>query len=240
MSGGCTVAGTLASMSDDDPQPNPDAVLRPAGIPSRTVVSAPTILIASYVYFTWAEIAIEQEELARVARAELLAAGDDAEVGAQLAREYRAAMQAVAAAAHSIDGLYGVLAPPVRVRGVRQRVILERLKLLFDLRKKGSEWLPRFDWLDDLRDSAVHPKFGAEEAEPHPSGINVARENATYTVETAMQAVDLMLEVLAACMAVPKIGEPDAVRWAEGAREGIDRLHARSKASRNQYPPRTV
>jgi hypothetical protein len=215
-------------------------VISPAGITSQAALGTPTIQIRSYVYYTWAEIALEQEELARVARGNLLDATDSAVGSEHLHGEYRAAMQAVAAAAHSIDGLYGVFAPPYRREGPRQRVILERLKLRFALGKKGHTWLPQFDRLDDLRDSAVHPGFVAREPEPHPTGSNVSHENSTYAAEAAVRAVDLLLDVLTTCVASPKPAETDAVTWAKGASDGIAKLTARSTASRQQHPLRTV
>ena len=74
------------------------------------VIPTPQILISHALWSQWGEIAIERENRARWARAELLARhhhGQDA--APQMYAEFLASLVAISAAAHGLDVLYGAL-----------------------------------------------------------------------------------------------------------------------------------
>jgi len=178
----------------------------------------------------WAEVAIEHERLAREAREQLVsdhAAGRTLD----LASELRAAMVALAASAHSLDALYAELAELVgpetvakwdeRRRGGRGAQVAAVLELSVDV--DVAELRPRLKRHFERRDTAVHPRRKSSKPESHPGlpAVAVAREYHDYSVETANESVDLLLDVLMACVESPK---PAVEQWAKDARGSIERL----------------
>ena len=71
-----------------------------------------------------------------------------------------AALVAVSAAAHALDGLYGTVKPLVRTNFAdanRRGQILKTLELGFDVGWVAqTHWASEFDWLYQIRDGAVH------------------------------------------------------------------------------------
>jgi hypothetical protein len=143
-------------------------------------------------------------------------------------REFRGAMVAVTAAAFALDGLYGAVKPllnPPASSAPRQRQILEVLKLGFQLGSKAHEWLPEFDWLDDVRDPAVHHGEAPQAQVSHPEidDLHIAVESRDFSAASAERAVALVLDVVRTCFASPK---PPTGGWVEQRRPAVSRLFA--------------
>ena len=170
------------------------------------------ILISYALWGQWGEIAVEREGTARAARAELVAQHRHGEDPAPaMLTELLASMVAISAVAHALDALYGQLVTAeIRVAGPRddkgrEAHIRECLKRRFDTGKRDRGWVSRFQRLFDLRDAAVHAEVKSLPAVPHPSGVsNAGQVNADYSAEEAVEAVDLMLDVLNTCVQNPE------------------------------------
>jgi hypothetical protein len=142
--------------------------------------------------------------------------------------EWRAAMVAVTSAAFALDGLYGAVKPlvnPPASGAPRQRQILEGLKLGFQLGSKPHQWLPEVDWLDEVRDLAVHH---GEEPRPqvgHPeiADLHIAVESRDFSAAYAERAVALVLDVVKTCFASPK---PSTQEWVELRRPVVNKVLA--------------
>jgi hypothetical protein len=125
--------------------------------------------------------------------------------------ELPAAMIAIAASAHAIDGLYGSVKPlinPPPSKAARHRQILETLKLGFNVGAHANRWLPEVDWLFGLRDSIVHH---AEIFQPVVVTRTTERtvvvggvESFDLTAESARRAASLARDVIETCLANPK------------------------------------
>ncbi len=216
--------------------PRQDAVVRPATIKAQARVNPVTLKIKSHFWIDWAEIAIENEAVARRARLELYP--KDASEG--LRTEKHAGMIAVSASAHALDALYGELRDEIPLpigwstRGRREAEkgkgpprharILETLKLGFAVGKGASQWPPQFKDLFDRRDAALHPREDFHEPVPHPAGTNTAASNVTYRLESAKDAVDLLLDVLSTCAAFPREELPAVTKWAGDMGSSVERL----------------
>jgi hypothetical protein len=92
-------------------------------------------------------------------------------------------------------------------------------------------WRPRIKKLfKQLRDPVVHPSAKAEPAVAHPVLEAAASPvYAKYTVEALRDSVDLLLEILSACVEAPKA---PAEAWAKDSRLLVEGLKARAAAQR--------
>jgi hypothetical protein len=190
-----------------------------------------TILVRTHLWLYWAEIAIDQEDLARQVRQRAIAVTPRGEGFADLiGQETRAALIAIAAASHALDALYGVvkeIVPPLG-SGSRWSKILETLKMGFVIGGSagGGRWASDFEWLFDLRDAAVHFKESQKPTIPHPTGTNTGPENVLYSLEPAQRAVSFLLEVLDTCTRTPR---PPLAAWAEAMRPTVEELEQRRR-----------
>jgi hypothetical protein len=190
------------------------------------------VFMQPHLWVWWAEIAIDQERLAREARAKALRitpAGGETFIEA-LACETRASLIAVAASAHALDALYGVMRDiitPVET-GTRWSTLLETFKAAFNVRghEGGGGWAREFEWLFDLRDSAVHHDEESRESVPHPTGTNVSWANVAYSLESAERAVNLMVDVLDTAVGAPR---PPIADWARDHQHALEALHERRR-----------
>lgn len=198
---------------------------------ARANASAP-LLFRTRLVFLWAEVAIEQELVARLGRAQLVRAHAVGETPYKLKAELQPAMIAVASCAHSLDALYAELAEfvapatlaeweAVRRHG-RWSEIAGLLALAVDA--DVTAWRPRLKNLFvKLRNPAVHPKVNATPPVKHPAlGLNVAPEYATYCVEAVKDSVDLLLLILSTCVEAPR---PSIGAWADDSRPVVDQLN---------------
>jgi hypothetical protein len=198
------------------------------GVQSGEAFGTPTIQMKTHFWLVWMKIAIRHEHSARDARAEALRldrASSGSEFSVALEREMEAAMVAVAACAHALDALYGVIAPMAvddetrsawqRNKTARDRRIFETLKAGFEIAERAQHWSDELEWLFDRRDAAVHPEERWETPAPHPTGTNVSGVQLTYSLEAVERALTFVTEVLQTCFASPRSNRPEVVAWAE-------------------------
>jgi len=171
--------------------------------------------VSTPLWLHWARIARDQTAVARRAA--------DASPNGSVLDEMHRSMNAISAVAHALDGLYGIfrpIAPPFAPGTARHRVILETFKHGFKLGKKGHDWLGEFDWLDGLRDPAIHPEVKFSEPTPTRWG-NVAAEYALYSAESAERALNLLYDVLRTLLGNPKDRFTEG--WAGQVQSGLSR-----------------
>jgi hypothetical protein len=187
------------------------------------------ILMQPHLWLWWAEIAIDQERLAREARKEALGLTSSGEgFGLVLHRETHASLIAISASAHALDALYGVVADittPVRA-STRWASLLETFKATFDVLGPagGGAWAREFEWLFDLRDAAVHHDEENRDSVPHPTGTNTSWASVAYSLEAAERAVALLFEVLETGLGSPR---PPLAAWASDHQHVLDGLRER-------------
>jgi hypothetical protein len=132
--------------------------------------------------------------------------------------EMFAAMVAVAAAAHALDGFYGTVKPlvsPPASTASRGRQVLEALKLGFKIGPHASTWLTGMDWLFKTRDRAVHH----DEVFPTLVSHRVTEETVVFgapeleafSAASAERAAELATTILITCIENPK---PATAEWA--------------------------
>jgi hypothetical protein len=212
-----------------------DVVVGVSAIETSIVVGTPTIAVRTHFWTLWAEIAIEQEAASRRARtaAQQLMAQHSSEAVEMLARELKASIVCVAAAAHAIDAVNAVFktrfADPRRVTWSRNRTprpmqIFETLRSAATLGRATEIWRVELGWLFGLRDAAVHFEEADRDTEPHPLGTNTAPENVRYSSESSQRAVDFLLEVLNRATLSPRARYPEVAKWASTYRIDVERL----------------
>jgi hypothetical protein len=176
---------------------------------AKLTIHQPGIQVKHHLWITWAEIAIAREDDAEASRRAAVAAhtaGRDAAL--DTAAETKAAMQAIAACAHAVDGLYGGVRPLIAVPAsttarwnthsvARHARIRESLARGFRLRNDvAKRWKREFSWLFGLRNAEVHFEERFQQFVPHPVlPTHVAPEIALYSLESSTRAVDLLLDV---------------------------------------------
>jgi hypothetical protein len=175
----------------------------------------------------WADIAIDQERLARDGRADLERGREVGECRPKA--EFHPALIAVAACAHSLDALYGEFAQLVGPVEASKRWAQVAGILELAVERDVEPWRPRLQTLfTDLRNPAVHPKAEGKEALPHPVfEANAPAEYAICTVEAVRESVDLLFEILSACVEAPKA---PVVAWANDTRALVEGLQRRRRA----------
>jgi hypothetical protein len=203
-----------------------------------------TITMSYALWLQWGEIAVEREGSARAARAELVAQHHHGQTySPALYDEFLAAIVAISAAAHALDALYGQLittaiksAGPKTGAG-REAHIRECLKRRFHTGKRDQHWVAEFGWLFSLRDAAVHAEERPLPGVPHPSGVcNSGQMNADYSADTAMRAVDLLVDVLTTCVDNPKPQDKEAEIWATRYNPATQNLVTKLRVSREVRP----
>lgn len=179
------------------------------------------------------KIAHERLREAQDARAQIVTApGYGQQMINGLDDELENAMVAMAAAAHAIDAFYGSVRDRVQLpehllkawedkckRPKRPGRILETLKAGFDLAAKGNVWAGAFPELFQKRDFALHHESEAAAPVEHPTGRTyVSREQGTYTLEAANDAISLAHDVIATCLDSPRPTQPKLVEWVNEAK----------------------
>lgn len=231
---------------DSDGAENRDSGAQPSSPEGRHVRAYPevaevsvtaesaSIKTVSHLWLIWASVALEHASTARRARDAALQASDSTEVSHWMRQEFDASLVAVAAAAHSLDALYGSTAVPQSTRdqwtGRRTRrhgKIREALKLLFETGPVQTQWVTEFEWLFDLRDAAAHAEESPKLTVPHPVGTNTDPNFLAYSTESAARACRLLLTVLRRCADYPRSSQPTAVRWAAAHEPDITDLESR-------------
>lgn len=185
----------------------------------------------------WFKIAVDHELKARALLSSMLDRG----VPDGLSQELEESIVAVAAAAHTIEALYGEVKyripkqkkPKKRylevVRGIALACGIEPLEM--------SRLESSIKWLFDLRDFAVHPYTKPETPVEHPTGANTGVEHAMYNAVQAGKALDLAMELMRHT-AEPLARQSRWVeRWAEDRRPYHDQVIQLQK-SRDEQPIR--
>jgi hypothetical protein len=201
-------------------------ITKTGGATSKAFAGSVTVQIASNFWMKWLEIAAEHARIAREARAraEQAPAGSP-EMGQAFDDELKASLVAVTASAFAIDAWYIAVQPMIPTPQVGKKAgrdawVIETLKAGFKLGPAAARWGSQIKPLYRLRDGVVHHTSIFSEGQPHPTGLsNVAKENAVYTAEEAVRAVDLAVDVMTHCLATPRSRYPDLVTWCE------DRAH---------------
>jgi hypothetical protein len=182
---------------DDDDSDRQDATATPATIEIKVAVPSPSISIRQHGWIVWAEIAIDHEKDARLARE------------TDPTTEHLSGLVAIAAAAFALDALYGVATSLIPIPEVddrsrtcsssgssRPRRVGDRLRRGVSPGKVAESWLERIKELYATRDAVVH--FGEQDAAPvwHPGlQSNTSPESYAWRLEAAESAVELMFDV---------------------------------------------
>jgi hypothetical protein len=192
-----------------------------------------SIEVGTELWLAWADIAIEQADIARVGRAAIALAlrnGEQPEMNAEL----HPAMIATAAAATSLDGFATVLKscgvaiakPAKKGRGSSGRAqwIWETLRAGFTVSSKTNTWPQEIEDLFKLRDGQLHPRtlFGAPVQHPLVDGVTQARK--MYTTEAADNAVRLMREIYKTCSISVQVAFPSLVSRMRGLDKSLRRI----------------
>ena len=175
-------------------------------------IPQPNISIQHHAWYTWAEIAIKHECLARRAH------------DAKDIYEYRPGLVAITSAAFALDALAGV----ARTLGIdasakrRGGEVAERLKRGVMPQKVSAEWPLSIVDLFRERKDAVHFQEASEAPVWHEGlGSSVDPNVLRWGASGARVAVDLMLEVLAGWADHPSAR---VAEWAERHRDGVRAL----------------
>lgn len=185
-------------------------------------------MITTHLWFTWLQVAIERAKAARRVREDMMHLLDEGkQIADLLSSEFEASVVAIAACAHALDALYGSEVIPESVRGHGQKrpaKIREALKRVFNTGPVNGLWVGGFACLFNLRDAAVHAREKPAPPESHPVVGHTSKENASYTVESAEQAVEFALSVFRWCIDNPRT---DAAAWAANMRRSVEQLENR-------------
>jgi hypothetical protein len=168
----------------------------------------------------WLEIALDHLAQAKAAHDAMTAArADGKDVGELLQATFKAAMQAIVAAATFFEALYAAsrdCMPPARLAprasggsgAKRSAVVTEQLKRSFGLKpKKTADLASVLSEVYRFRDEAVHPSSSFGPPALHPVlGVLVERRLAMYTYPNAQL---LVRAALAYCKILPTMGKKD-------------------------------
>jgi hypothetical protein len=163
--------------------------------------------VQTQLWYVWAEIAIDHEHQAWVARGrELDALNDGAVLEIGLEQEVRAALVAVTASTHAIDAYYTAVADARRelklasiAKGPgRREQILAVLAITFGVSgNTRNRWQKELAAVYGMRNSAAHYRAEWGALVDHPIGIGTTPVAARYTAEGAQRSVDLALDIIA-------------------------------------------
>jgi hypothetical protein len=179
----------------------------------------------AHLWITWAQIALEREVESGVARE--YGRKGDRERSEALGWETRASLQAITAAAISIDNLAHEISPllpePVRPPGTRAGEIREVLNKGFRFgRLNGNGALNALlQDLFDSRNTGLHYLAEWREPVPHPSGTVTDPENVRYSFERAREAIDELLFILGTCIDKPRA---ETQEWATNMSPAVEDL----------------
>ena len=168
----------------------------------------------------WLEIALDHLAHAKTTHEAMAAAhADGKKVGELLQVTFKAAMQAIVAAATFFEALYAAsrdCMPPTRLApkasdgsgAKRSALVTEQLKRSFGLKpRKAADLASVLSEVYRFRDEAVHPSSSFGPPVIHPVlGVLVEKRLAMYTYPNAKL---LVRAALAYCKILPTIGEKD-------------------------------
>jgi hypothetical protein len=182
-----------------------DATAKPETIHVGVEVPAVSIAMRPHLWYTWAMIAVREEQRAWCLRHTGL---QQTGFGPYLVQEAQEAMQAVVAARHALHNLFPVWQPLLGLSG-ESKVRPHH----FTVASLRPAWEARVLQLIDDRDGVVHHDEQTAPVQPHPQyPTNVSALEASFTAERATEAIEVMLnEVLRPAITAPA---PALQRWA--------------------------
>jgi hypothetical protein len=182
-----------------------DATAKPEAIRVHVEAPAVNIVMRPHLWYTWAMIAVREEQRAWRLRHMGL---QQAKFGPYLVQEAHEAMQAVVAARHALHNLFRVWQPLLGLSG-ESKVRPNH----FTVASLQPAWEARVLQLIDDRDGVVHHDEQTAPVQPHPQyPTNVSALEASFTAERATEAIEVMLDdVLRPAITAPA---PALQRWA--------------------------
>ncbi len=196
-----------------------------------------SVQITSRLWPRWLRVAIGQEHEAHLARRRARASqerqGDD--FSSAISDELDSSLVAIASAAFAVDAFYGAVkrtmtvAPKSGGRTARAKQIIATLngKQGFAIGPSVKMWTSELTWLFRLRDRAVHFDEEPQDTKTHPLGFATAPEHSDYSVETTKRALDLVLEILQACIDNPKPANKVLIAHVNGLSGSLAKLTER-------------
>lgn len=184
-----------------------DAIVQPETIDARVEIPAVRIEMRPHLWYTWAMVAVREEQRAWRLRRKGLQQTNFAPCLVQEAHE---AMQAVVAARHALHNLFRVWQPLLGLSG-ESKVRPHH----FTVASLQPAWGQRVLELIDDRDGVVHHDEQTAPVRPHLQyPTNVSALEASFTAERGTEVVDVILnEVLRPAIAAPSAAlQP----WAAG------------------------
>jgi hypothetical protein len=163
---------------------------------SGSVVAGTTVTaevsVGTELWLTWANIAIEQAQIARTARAAIVSevrAGNQPDLNPEL----HAALIPIAGAATSLDGFakeVEAAGVPIKTPRVQQPTrahwIWETLRAGFEVNSKTNVWPSDIKELFRLRSGGLHPRTVFGRPAQHPVVPGVSETRSIYTTEAAV------------------------------------------------------
>jgi hypothetical protein len=188
----------------------------------------------------WLTIATGHADEAVAAHAQLLTAhteSNDPEKGRALEAEFAHAMQAISAAAFSLEAFYAAVNERIpadeelskswaKNRTARATRICETLIRAFKVTHDGRVVLR--DNVKEIlkwRDYAVHSPAGFREPIMHPDlGVGVEWRFIGFTASGSITAAQATLSIIKQCLHAPRSEHDELVKWSQAYVEMIDQL----------------
>jgi hypothetical protein len=193
-------------------------------------VASAEMAVGTELWLIWADIAIEQAQFARAARAAIVgqvAAGQQPDLNTEL----HPALIAIAGAAASLDGFAKEVEKtgvPIKTPSIQQPTrahwIWETLRAGFDVNAKANTWPREIKELFGLRVGGLHPKTVFGQPAHHPVVPNVSETRAIYTTEAADRAVAIMRDIYKTCRTSVRIAYPALVTRMSGLDGALTRV----------------
>lgn len=200
--------------------------------------------VRTFLWYIWAEIAVDNEYLALDARRSIVSDGRDA---AATETEMKASLLAITAVGHSLDALQLALVelgcvPEETLSAWSKRGPKQRAKVLATLRYTFGDYalapsLPtELEWLYEVRNDAVHNQAPIGPIVVHPAlGTRTTPARVRYGVENATRAVDLLIRVLETVSGTSEPQSQPALRWSRSWRPGISEIVGRRQHASAQH-----
>lgn len=198
----------------------------------------PSIFVTVHMWITWAELAIEHAHTAIGARQNMLDMNSRREdFSAEMGRETAESLLAICSSAFAMDALVAswvrlVMDSPTVAKwenpmskiGIVNQTGQVLRRCCKDV-KTAAELTDRWRTVFAQRGGAVHFLETSGPTVPHPSGItNAAEIHTTYSQESAVAAVDLLIDTL---NEVELASKPKMKSWLRDMAGTLDALRAR-------------
>lgn len=200
------------------------------------VMTDPNAIVRTYLWYVWAEIAVDNERLALTARGAIEAEGRQVDL---VETEMKTCLVAITAAGHSLDSLQLALVELGQVpedklkrwreRGPKQQAkVAATLNLTFSEGRFGAALERNLDWLYGLRNTAVHNQAPEGSIVFHPVfGTRTTPARVRYSVENASRAVEILLGILRTATTQSEVDAPATQEWSRSWRPGVSEIAGR-------------